>query len=102
MNKIIAECAAVGSLALRDLILVVREDKILSAAVNVDRITQILLDHGRALDVPAGSSLAPRRSPERLAFLLKLPYSKVTGILLAFVRGLTFTAAGYKVIEIIV
>src|SRR3546814_4803688 len=40
--------AMVGAAALRDLVLMVREDQVLPARVNVDRIAQMLLDHGRA------------------------------------------------------
>src|SRR6185369_10418655 len=36
-------------LGLRDLVLVVREDEILSAAVQVERLAEILHGHGRAL-----------------------------------------------------
>src|SRR3546814_19880252 len=43
--------AMVGAAALRDLVLMVREDQVLPARVNVDRIAQMLLDHGRAFDM---------------------------------------------------
>ena len=91
---VICKCAAVSRFTLSDLVLVVREDKILSAAMNIDRITEVLLDHCGALDMPAGSSLSPGRIPEGFAFLLELPESKVAGILLTVIGSLSLTSAG--------
>ena len=63
----------------------VRECKVLSAAVDVYRVTEVLLGHGRALDVPARSSHAPWGLPCDLRlFLAGLPQSKVQRILLDF------------------
>src|ERR1700719_3405150 len=45
---------------LRDLVLVMREDPIEAAAVNVESLTQRVLGHRRALDVPAGAATSPR------------------------------------------
>jgi hypothetical protein len=39
---------------LREFVLVVREDQVVAAAVDVDGQPEHRLDHGRALDVPAG------------------------------------------------
>ena len=50
---------AVGAAALGDLVLVVREDQVEAAAVDVERHAQPALAHGRALDVPAGAAVAP-------------------------------------------
>ena len=44
---------AVGAAALRDLVLVVGEDEVDAAAVDVEHLAQRLLRHRRALDVPA-------------------------------------------------
>src|SRR5918996_218220 len=49
--------------ALRDLILVVREDEIEPAAVDVDRLAEVTLDHRGAFEVPAGAAASPRRAP---------------------------------------
>src|SRR3712207_5787739 len=49
----------VGAGALGELVLVMREAQVGAAAVDVRPVWQVLFDHRRALDVPAG----PTRSP---------------------------------------
>ena len=69
-----------GQLGLRDLVRVVDRDVVLAAAVDVEVVAQILLRHGRALDVPAGEAPAPRRLPlhlPRLAPGRELPQREV-------------------------
>ena len=62
------------ALGLRDLALVVREDEVLAARVQVDRLAEVLLRHHRALDVPAGE--APRRAlGERACHCMRWPGS---------------------------
>ena len=46
-------------LGLGDLVFVVREDQVIAAAVDIDLLAEFGQVHGRALDVPAGASLAP-------------------------------------------
>jgi len=53
------ELAAVGRLGLGDLVFVVGKDQVLAAAVEVEGLAQEFLAHGRTLDVPARSPLAP-------------------------------------------
>ena len=43
------------ALALRDLVLVMREPQIAAARVDVEPVAQVLHRHRRALDVPAGN-----------------------------------------------
>ena len=57
--------AFMGAAALGDLVLVVREDQVEAAAVDVDRLAEMRLDHRRAFDVPAGPAPAPGASPSR-------------------------------------
>jgi hypothetical protein len=52
LTKLVAE----GALALRDLVLVVRELQVLPAAVDVEALAQQRAAHGRAFDVPAGAA----------------------------------------------
>ena len=59
----------------------VREDQILPAAVNIDRLPQIATRHGGALDVPARAPLPPRGFPARLAGLGSLPEGEIHRIL---------------------
>ena len=74
--------AAVGAAALRDLILVVREDEVDAAAVDVDGLAQMRADHRRTFDVPAGPAAAPRRVPADHALGDRLPQHEVGGIAL--------------------
>src|SRR4029078_3401322 len=66
-----------------------REDQVSTAAVDVDRVAEGLTDHRRALDVPAGSAVAPGAGQERLAGLGPLPEREVSGI---FLTGLQLHA----------
>ena len=65
------------ALRLRDLVLVVREDEVGAAAVDVERLAEVAVRHRRALDVPARAARAPRALPERLAGLGRLPQREV-------------------------
>ena len=55
----IHERLASGAAGLGDLVLVVGKLQVHSTAVNVEMCTQQAHGHGRALDVPAGTTLAP-------------------------------------------
>jgi hypothetical protein len=57
------ERLAGGALGLGDLVLVVREDEVLAAGMDVEGAAERGHAHGGALDVPAGPALAPRRRP---------------------------------------
>src|SRR5690606_7467083 len=76
-----------GGTRLGLLVLVVREAQIHAAAVDVEGVAEILAGHRRALDVPAGTTAAPRRGPRRGARLLlrlpALPEREVAGVTLA-------------------
>ena len=68
---------------LRRLVLVVREDEVDAAAVDVELDAQQRLGHRRALDVPARPARAPRRVPGGvLALLGRLPEREIERILL--------------------
>ncbi|MNU40832.1 hypothetical protein D3C71_295550 [compost metagenome] len=95
---LIAVGVAMGADALGDLVLMVGEDQVDAAAVDVDRQTQGLFDHGRAFDVPAGTTLAPGRRPGRLVRLGRLPQDEVVGVLL--VGGDLDAGAGDHVVQI--
>ena len=58
--KLVAE-----GLGLGDLVLVVREDQVEAAAVDVEGVAEVLVGHRRALQVPAGPAAAPGRLPAR-------------------------------------
>src|SRR5262245_44733167 len=64
-----------------------RELEVETAAVDLEARAEVLLGHGRALDVPAGPATAPRRVPPGvLARLVRLPQREVARILLERVR----------------
>ena len=80
--------AAVGALALGDLVLVVGEDQILTAAVQVDGPAQMGAAHGTALDMPAGAAHAIGAFPGGLAGLGSLPDGEVGGVFLQVILHL--------------
>ena len=83
MHPVAGEGAVVGRFGLGHLVLVVGEDQIEAAAVDVDGDAQGGLGHGRALDVPAGATRAPGALPGGLAGLARLPEREVGGVALA-------------------
>ena len=91
-------CAAVGALALRHFVLVVRELQVDTAGMDVDGLAQVGSGHRRALDVPARSAHAPRRVPARQVVAGRLPQDEVTGITL--VRGYLDPGTGQHVLRI--
>ena len=103
VHPVSGEGLAVGRLALGDLVLVVREDQILAAGVNVDLLAQIFLGHHGALDVPAGTALAPVGLPVGLALLLRLPEHEVGRVALALLTGdFQLTETGLQVVQVLV
>ena len=88
VHPVAGERTAVGALALGDLVLVVGEDEVLPAAVQVDGLAQMGAAHGAALDVPAGAAHAVGAFPGRLAGLGGLPDSEVGGVFLQVILHL--------------
>ena len=85
VHPVPGEGAAVGALALGDLVLVVGEDQVLAAAVEVDGLAQVGAAHGAALNVPAGAAHAVGALPGGLAGLGGLPDGEIGGVLLQVV-----------------
>src|SRR4029450_11495124 len=72
-----------GAARLGDLVLVVWEDEVEAAAVDLEDGPEMLLGHRGALDVPARPPGPPRRVPQRvLALLVPLPEREVARVLL--------------------
>ena len=72
---------------LRELVLVVREDEVETAAVDLECRPEGVLRHRRTLDVPARPAAPPGRVPRRvLARLVRLPEREVARVLLQRVR----------------
>src|SRR4051812_38607474 len=53
-----------GALALGDFVLVMWEDEVFAAEMQVETGSEQFHAHGAALDVPAGATIAPRAGPE--------------------------------------
>src|SRR5947209_20477199 len=71
------------SFALGDLVLVMGEDQVGPAAVDVELVAEGLAGHGRALDVPPGPVAAPRAGPRRLTLFGAFPQGEVARIAFA-------------------
>src|SRR2546430_9539309 len=54
---------AVAAFALSDFIFVVGKEKVYSAGMEIDRVAKNLFAHGAALNVPPGTTAAPRTIP---------------------------------------
>ena len=83
------ELLARGGLRLGDLVLVVREEVVDAARVQVERLAEVLHGHRGALDVPAGAAAPPRGVPadRSVRRLPRLPEREVADVLLVvFVR----------------
>ena len=74
--------AAVGAGALGKLVLVVGEDQIDAAAVDVDALAEMDFGHRRAFDVPARTAPSPGAVPARLGFVRGLPQDEIGRVLL--------------------
>ena len=74
----------VKAFGLGDLILMMREDQVLSAAVNIDLFAQIFHRHGGAFDMPAGPALSPGAFPGRFARFGGFPEGEVHGMFFLF------------------
>ena len=79
VQPVLGHRLAVAALALGDFVLVMRKDQVESTAVDVERLAQQAAAHRRALDVPAGASLAPGAVPGRFARLGRFPEREVGG-----------------------
>ena len=88
VHPVARERGAVGRLGLGDLVLMMGEDEVAAAAVDVEGEPQVLVAHRGALDVPAGAAVAPRALPAGLAGLGGLPQGEVERVALAVLEAL--------------
>ena len=102
VHPVAGKGAAVGALALCDLILVVGEDQVLTAAVQINGLAQMGAAHGAALDMPARTAHAVGAFPCRFTGLCGLPHGKVCGVLLQVVVHLAaqLTVAALQIVQL--
>ena len=77
MHPEIDELGAVGAGRLGDLVLVMREDQILPAAMDVEGLAEMPLRHRRAFEMPAGPAPPPRALPAGLVGIRRLPEDEI-------------------------
>ena len=87
VEPVIDELDPVGRLRLGDLVLVVGEDVVDAAAVDVERRPEVLGAHGRAFDVPARPARPDVGLPDRLSLLGRLPEGEVMDVLFFVLVG---------------
>src|SRR5260370_38419044 len=78
MDPIACKCFAGEALTLGDLVLVMREDQIGTAAMDIDLFTQRFHCHRRTLDMPTRTSMTPGAIPHRLPRFRAFPEGNVT------------------------
>lgn len=78
---------AVGATRLGDLVLVMRENQVDAAAVDVEDVAEIAPAHRRAFDVPAGSPATPGAIPARLVLGGELPEHEIARVFLVRFDG---------------
>ena len=83
VHPVVHHLVALACDSLRYLAFVVGEDEVHAAAVDVEVLAQIFASHRRALAVPAGEAVAPRRRPAHdVLGLCRFPKGEIRLILL--------------------
>ena len=77
------------SVGLCNFVFVVRELQVQAAAVNIKLRAQVLCGHSRALNVPAGATIAPRCWPAWFPRLCCFPHCEVARVAFAGASGFT-------------
>ena len=83
---------ASAAFGLGNLVFMMRENQIAAAAMEVKGFAQILHAHGRAFNMPAGTTGTPRALPSRLARFSGFPQRKIHRIMLAVINVYTCTS----------
>ena len=95
VHPVTGKLLAVSRLVLGNLIFMMRENKILTAGMDIQSSSAIFRRHYAALGMPARTSFAPWRIPIRLSHLLGLPKHEVCGAFLLLLSGnLQFAKTG--------
>src|SRR5690606_16654093 len=98
VEPVAGKAAMRGAAALGDFVLVVREDQIYTATVNVEVLAEVFQRHGAAFQVPAGTALAPRTRPEVGAILglARLPEGEIGDRVLAVFIAVSGGGGGFQ------
>ena len=83
MHPVMGKGYSIAALALGNFIFVMGKNQILTAAMDIDGISQIGSGHGRAFDMPSRPPLSPWGIPIRLAWLGRFPKGEVHRVFLA-------------------
>ena len=89
---------ASAAFGLSNLVFMMRENQVAAAAMEVKGFSQILHAHGRAFNMPAGTTRTPRALPSRLARFSGFPQRKIHRIMLAVIN--VYTRAGHHILNI--
>src|SRR5690606_4391840 len=79
MHPVLGHRRPVAAAALGALVFVVGEDQIETAAMDIERLAQVVVAHRRALDMPPGPALAPGARPARFPRLGRFPKGEIAG-----------------------
>jgi len=89
--------------ALCNLALVVREQQVHPAAVDIEHVAEVFAAHSRAFDMPAGIAFAPGTAPLhdmlRIGLLPERKIVRIAFFVLAFQLARFVAGAGYKVFQ---
>ena len=87
MHPVFCKLFSICSFTLCNLILMMREYKVLTTGMNIDLLAQVFLGHNGAFNMPSRSSVAPWRFPERFPFFLWFPEYEVKRIFFLIFTG---------------
>ncbi len=93
MDPVAGEGLAGEAFALGDLVLMVREDQVVAAAMNINRVAEEMMVHRGAFNMPTRAAGAPGAVPRGLAGFDGLPQREVEGVFLAVIDFLAVTGA---------
>ena len=100
MQPITAGLMPVSRVRLRDFRLMMREHQVHAASVDVERLPQILVRHGRAFGMPAGETIPPRGGPTHDMFRHGfLPKREVRRIAFLVLRSQIVAGRGQKLVQ---
>ena len=89
MHPVVTKGAIIRCFRLGSFVFMMRKHQVRAAPVNIERQTQILVAHGRALNVPTGAPFPPRGIPRRLTWFRGFPQRKIKRVTLSVFKTLS-------------